>query len=1376
MNTNFQVTTQTFKTLNEPLQIIPRPSLFTKLFVSKDNKVIKRKVFETKKEWLTWKNNVNQELLNQRILSSKYPDKILTILNYTIETNNHQRNLYITYDCGPEAQPLFQYLNDNSVTFQEQVKIFEQLLQIALIMNRSQFEHTNLKPNNILYYKKQVLLTDFGSARTHYQNFLKEYTAQAEKEWQNNLIFFYPKEYQKIMEEENIDFRNWKEFDISNQKFRKSIDTWAISMMMIQVFENNQTLPNKITDYYGLNNQLLLQKIQNLKQYSAGIFSQVIYSLLIEKQDPENVYQTFIKQKQMVNTESNQMESTFTIKQIFDHNTDYDDISLHSYKPGNYFLNNQQIENLQGQFDDDISSVKSSNFIIDIVNYNEQKPKTNLTLIPQQPPSRNQSATSRQKPQTQKYESTNIDNSKYFDLNPIVQNQSNGDRKKPTIVISNYDLIAQHNQEGVPIDENQNHNKGQQFIPISSQFPYHTENPQQSDFLKMKLFSDDDKIEDINLDKQRNNNSDIQQLQIIQLQQLNDDEQDSHNQSPRFNQNQTQSFQFLQAQKINTIQDKNNDTSSGIVSFSNSQNFQYLNSRNQDLINLDDQQQQGSSQIQQNQGQPQKYNSHQQINLIAIDDFEEENFKNPTEIPKNQDLLQPDQQKVSLKQIKDQNIESQIINRNPQQTNSLIIIPTNENLLSLNDDDRKSNNNVISSQIIKEDVNVNKSQIQLIQPFDDNKNNQSQIKKVAAVDQFSYIDQENLGLLNSFIDQEQDNQNKNKKQQSQIIQIGQNDEQQQLFSPIEDSDNNNLGGQNKTNPFSIQIIKNKLNEGVIQLEDEDQRNILDQLKLIQNVFNKLEQHTNDPTEIFEDEEDKGKKKVLKQVVNEIVKQKEKERLELIEDVNDGVGFILKKQEVDKVYDNNEIEKNPHLLIILNEDQLKQLKEKVKGNQIITNQIQQIIEVKEALKKLKENKNLQNILKDKDIDLLNEEELKIYKHLLEIIGKDKKFAKRILPQQTAIEKRQKEIKKLQEEEGNKQKLIDFLKNPSFDKLLPNEYLKRLNEEERQKYKAALEDFKQKVKPRQKQSIQEQIDLINKIDNNNIKNKPQIKKIDEVDEEESTKQSSKYINNNFQDAFMQAIGKLEKDNDGDILSLNKYIRQFQLTGGSYQITDQIPQDCQKYQQQKKNRKVLYFDYQGSKYKGETINDQPDGMGILRKRGYSSIYKGFFRQGKFYWGQVLEMNDQGQLTQYVGYYHLEYQVKNGDARLKWYQPQRMQCCGGQYFFNDYEIYEGNFVLGFIHGKGKKRYEDFSEYEGDWKKNKREGQGRLTLMKKGEKTITYEGQFKNDVLNGKNIKAFHHYKNRPDLVIEGEYRNGNPFGQHQLIFNNVVQRQIDY
>ncbi|CAD8195069.1 unnamed protein product [Paramecium pentaurelia] len=1296
MNTNFEITTQTFKSLHEPLQPLPRSCLFTKLFKSRDNKVIKRKQFQTKKEWLTWKNSIIRELLNQRILSSKYPDKVLTILNYTVETSNHQRNLYITYDCGDEVEPLFQYLNNNSISFQEQAQIFEQILQITCILFKSQFEHTNLKPNNILYNKKQVLITDFGSARTHYQNFTKEHTALAEKDWQNNLIFFYPQEYQKIMQEDNLDFRNdqWQEVDISNQNFRKSIDIWALSMMMIQVFENNQTLPKKLTDYYGLNEQLLNQKIENLKQYSAGIFSEVIYSLLIGKKEPEQVYQRFIKQKQMLNIVSPQIESTFTIQQIFDNeNFIDDDVSIPPQKPENYFLDKNQIKNLQGQFDDDVSSVKSINYQINIIEYTEIKSTNNLKQPPTLlPPGRKIG----KKPETQKYDITTTPN--VNPLSEIKDNEKPVKGKRPTILVTHYDEAKQEDQNQVnPFQDEQGKDKLVPFNPYKPFIFGRNEQPEKVPLTQIKDPSDVTQpiIPSPPKDPQQ---SDL--LVITNLQPFEEDKSPPHSPSSP-SQDGNSSFQFFKPQNLDAFNEQGVkvDPTQPSIPIKD----QYIPEQNGNY------------------------------NLLSIEDFDSPKPP-PIPPPEVPIIIQPGNGK-SIKTIQDPIIK---IPKPPDIPITLIPIkPTNIGDVSGDPVTDIHEPNYVSPKQIK-DIQNFKQQEQLVQ--------------VPIID-----DPFQKNPLDSNI--------------SRIIQVGGINKITQPLQPILNPIDQK-GQQLGKNPSSLDYIKERLKKGVTTLKEEDQKDLLVQLQMIQRVLNNIQKHITDPKEILDLEFEKQQQ--IPQFINDVLQQNEKEQLILFKDVNDGVESIIQNQQACQLIQNNQIEKNLHLLNILNPVQLEQGKVGLQSNKILLAEIEKLIEAKKNLNKFIENPNMQNLLQKQQIDLLNKEELKIYKNLLEIMPKDRRQGDKILTQQAEVEKRLKQIEQKKQDEEIQQKLIEFLKNPSFDKLLPNIYLKQLDDEKKQKYKEALEKLLNKVQQRQKQAIQEQIDIINK---DIKKNKPGDIRIEnkKLKPENNNNNNKPSINQNFQDAYLNVMKKLGDEVDGDLLSLNQYIREFQLTSVNYQLTDLLPNDCQKYQEQVTKRIPKFYDFQGSKYKGETLNDQPDGIGILRKNGVSSIYKGVFKQGKFFWGQVLEMNDQGQLTQYIGYYNQQHQVKHGKAKLRWYQPQKIGFCGG-YHFNDYESYEGDFVLGYMHGKGKKTYSDSSEYEGDWKKNKREGQGRYTLQKQGKKTITYEGQFQNDFQHGKDVKAIHHHQTGLDLVVQGEYRHGKPIGQHILIFNDVPQRQIDY
>ncbi|CAD8189997.1 unnamed protein product [Paramecium pentaurelia] len=1365
MNNNFQIDSQTFKSLHDPMSLLPHPCLFfTQLYKSKDNKIIKKKLFETKEKWETWSKSITQELLIQRQLSSKYPGKILKILNYTVETINHESHLYISYDCEDDTEPLFQYLNNNSVNFQEQAQIFEQLLQITCIFYKSQFEHTNLKPNNILYYKKQVLITDFGSERTHYQNFLKPLAAQAEKEWQNILIYFYPQDYQKIMSD--VDFKNesWLKLEINNQKSKKYIDIWALSMMMIQVFQNNQTLPNKLTDYYGLNKTLLLEKIENLKQYQNGIYSNVIYELLIEQKDPEQVYQIFLEQKQcLIQTEfQEQMEQTYTIREIVDLiNDDDNNNKISSFKPEKQQLTKLSFENLLNQIDNDASKINKSN----------NRSKSNQNLIPNsQQPTLNQLNFSRDQPQNLTFEfSQNIPNQ--F-LN-IQDNDSNQIIKKPNIVVTNFGFNHQE-IKGIQFEDTPNKNLNQALIPIQSELQI--VNGNQSNLSNLEQVKDKQEIEQINKDKNKN---DIQlgYLQSIQLNKIDDKQlgEALNNQSPIFQKDETQALLIQKSQNLNTVNEKDNSVNN-LVSFKDSQNFQFFNPINSDLLNLEDeQQQQQKQQLIQFQGQKENQNQVKQINIFEIDDFENVDQQVPKENQVQKKIIKSDQNVVKLQEIDDSQKQTQNQQRNSKQTNSLIIIPSIEKNITYIDDPINNQGGVVS-RVEQNSVNVKKAQLQQLQPFYDQNNDEKNKIQSKSIMPDKNLEDADYSLLSEISQNDKESfQGKKKSKEQSIIHFVNDCNSFQQIKQYEDPEEI-INQESKDDTVTLKIIKNILNKGVIQLQDKDQKEILEQLKIIQKILTRFEQNLIDTINICEDEQDKKTQKQTQQFYIEILQQNQNDNLQLIENVNDGIGFILKKQEADKLFDDNKIENNHLLLTYLNENQLQLLKEKIQGNKLITDQIQKIIDVKDHFKKLKQNPNLQNLLKNQQFDLLNKEELKIYQQLLYQLPKERKQGDRLLKEQSAVERKLKEIKKQEEEELKKQKFIDFLRHPTFDKLLPNVYLRKLNNDDRKKYKAALKDLQFKSTQRQKNTIQEQIDIINEIKKKNNRKKTQIYRIDEVSNEGSTKLSSK-INNqlNFQDAFIKAIKKQVNEIDTELLSLNKYIREFQLNSITYQITDLVPGDCQNYKFQFENRKFQFYDFQGSKYKGETLNDYPDGFGILRKRGVSSIYKGFFKKGKFYWGQVLEMNNQGQLTQYVGYYNQEYEVKHGKARLKWYQPQKIRFCGG-YQFYDYEIYEGDFILGYIHGKGKKIYADQSEYEGQWKKNKRQGLGILTLKQGGKKSITYEGQFQDDVQHGKNIKAIHHHQTGLDLIVEGEYLKGKPIGQHILIFNSVVQREIIY
>ena len=79
--------------------------------------------------------------------------------------------------------------------------------------------------------------------------------------------------------------------------------------------------------------------------------------------------------------------------------------------------------------------------------------------------------------------------------------------------------------------------------------------------------------------------------------------------------------------------------------------------------------------------------------------------------------------------------------------------------------------------------------------------------------------------------------------------------------------------------------------------------------------------------------------------------------------------------------------------------------------------------------------------------------------------------------------------------------------------------------------------------------------------------------------------------------------------------------------------------------------------------------------------------------------------------------------------------------------EVYEGDWIRGLRTGRGKLTYPAGHVYEGDFFNNKKNGQGRVTLVNDN----FYIGQFKEDVKHGRGIE-------RVDRVTKkGVWQNGN-------------------
>ena len=85
-------------------------------------------------------------------------------------------------------------------------------------------------------------------------------------------------------------------------------------------------------------------------------------------------------------------------------------------------------------------------------------------------------------------------------------------------------------------------------------------------------------------------------------------------------------------------------------------------------------------------------------------------------------------------------------------------------------------------------------------------------------------------------------------------------------------------------------------------------------------------------------------------------------------------------------------------------------------------------------------------------------------------------------------------------------------------------------------------------------------------------------------------------------------------------------------------------------------------------------------------------------------------------------------------------------------------------MHGKGKYKWNNGSEYEGEYYRNKREGYGKL----KYKNGLSFRGDFKNGKPEGIGTME---YKGKQ---FEGEFRNGHFVGDIKKIIKDIDNNDI--
>jgi hypothetical protein len=186
------------------------------------------------------------------------------------------------------------------------------------------------------------------------------------------------------------------------------------------------------------------------------------------------------------------------------------------------------------------------------------------------------------------------------------------------------------------------------------------------------------------------------------------------------------------------------------------------------------------------------------------------------------------------------------------------------------------------------------------------------------------------------------------------------------------------------------------------------------------------------------------------------------------------------------------------------------------------------------------------------------------------------------------------------------------------------------------------------------------------------------------------------------------------------------------------------------------IIYSD--GSVYKGFTYKNMPNGRGVLTQKD-GSVYSGMFENGlKHGLGKLVLTSDQDVLYSYEGHWYQDEKkgencrefVKDTYEYVGSFNLGKMHGQGKLTDFKNKFVYEGEFMWGKYHGSGSIEffdnedvpflrykgmfnagmkegygiceYADGSAYDGEWKADKRHGEGILVDSSGNESSVRYD------------------------------------------------------
>ncbi|CAK64405.1 unnamed protein product (macronuclear) [Paramecium tetraurelia] len=252
-------------------------------------------------------NSLKKLVEQQKEYGNKHSNYVLGIQSIIEDLST--KTFTVTYNCDESAIPLskIQYSSPK-----HKIQIFKYLYLIYGFLNKEKILHRNLKPNNIIFYNQQLLLTDFGFKIGDWQidkiNFLDENDGTRKDNMQPYLS---PELANIIVSTKSFGHKRDELLARSKLSVQQQ-DQFAIAIMMLEVFiplkNRNSATPNERKQQ--INDMNLSDEFSNdVEKFIKETISNLLYSKDFNEQEFEKRLKMFIEiEQQAENYKINKQE------------------------------------------------------------------------------------------------------------------------------------------------------------------------------------------------------------------------------------------------------------------------------------------------------------------------------------------------------------------------------------------------------------------------------------------------------------------------------------------------------------------------------------------------------------------------------------------------------------------------------------------------------------------------------------------------------------------------------------------------------------------------------------------------------------------------------------------------------------------------------------------------------------------------------------------------------------------------------------------------------------------------------------------------------------------------------------------------------------